>query len=264
MIPIKEYEEKYNKAKYLYLEEHKTLTAIGKELHMNRSRLSKKFKTEGIEIIHPQNYTKFNDTIFESIDTEEKAYWLGFLYADGSISNTNNTIELSLKSSDINHLIKFKYFLGFEENKHIFQDDVRCRFQFSNKKVKQDLCILGCIPKKSLILTFPTTNQVPSAFMKDFIRGYIDGDGCLHIKPNESPYLSIAGTKEFLQGLLKVTNWKNNKIYNPPNTKIYTISWGGKYVLNYLDFIYEDANIFLDRKYEKYQLLKKLDCRSKE
>ena len=78
---------------------------------MSRSRLSKKFKTEGIEIIHPQNYTKFNDTIFESIDTEEKAYWLGFLYADGSISSTNNTIELSLKSSDINHLIKFKYFL---------------------------------------------------------------------------------------------------------------------------------------------------------
>lgn len=262
MIPVKEYEEKYNKAKYLYLEEHKTLDAIGKELHMSRNRLSKKFKSEGIEVIHPQNRTKFDDTIFETIDSEEKAYWLGFLYADGSVSSANNTVELSLKSLDINHLIKFKHFLNFEENKHIFQDDVRCRFQFSNKKVKEDLCALGCIPKKSLILTFPSEKQVPQEYIKDFIRGYIDGDGCLYIKPNNSPFLSIAGTKEFLQELLNVTNWKNNKIYNPPNTNIYTIAWGGKYVLDYLDYIYENATVFLDRKYEKYQLLKKLNCRS--
>lgn len=264
MIPVQEYEEKYNKAKYLYLKEHKTLSAIGKELHMSRNRLSKKFKAEGIEIIHPQNYTKFNDTVFESITTEEKAYWLGFLYADGYMSNTSNTIELSLKSSDINHLIKFKRFLGFGENKHIFQDNIRCRIQFTNKKVKQDLCVLGCIPHKSLILTFPTIKQVPYTFIKDFIRGYIDGDGCLYIKPNNSPYLSIAGTQKFLQGLLNVTGWQNNKIYNPPHTKIYTIAWGGKYVLNYLDSIYENATIFLDRKYEQYQLLKKLNCRSNE
>lgn len=265
MIPIKEYEEKYNKAKYLYLTEHKTLSSISKELHMSRTRLSKKFKAEGIKIINPQNRTKFDDTVFESINTVEKAYWLGFLYADGSMSKNNNTIELSLKSSDIGHLIKFKYFLGFEENKKLFQDSVRCRLQFSNKKVKQDLSILGCVPKKSLILTFPTPEQVPRIFIKDFIRGYIDGDGCLYIKPtNHLPYLSIAGTKEFLQELLNVTEWKSNKIYHPPNTNICTIGWSGKYVLNYLDDIYEDATIFLDRKYEKYQLLKKLNCRSNE
>lgn len=54
------------------------------------------------------------------IDTEEKAYWLGFLYADGAVSKNTNTIELSLKSSDISHLEKYKSSLSFETNKHIY------------------------------------------------------------------------------------------------------------------------------------------------
>lgn len=257
MIPIKEYEEKYSRAKHLYLEEHKTLTEIGKELHMSRNRLSKKFKAEGIEVVNPQNCTKFDDTVFESITTEEQAYWLGFLYADGSVSSTANTVELSLQASDVKHLIKFKHFLGFKEDKYIYLDNFRCRLRFSNKKVKQNLCALGCVPQKTLILTFPTVDQVPKPFVKDFIRGYVDGDGCIHIRRNGLPYLQIAGTEAFLQGLLDATGWKRNKVYTPPHANVYTIAWSGKNALDYLDSMYGNATIFLNRKYELYQLLKK-------
>ena len=60
-----------------------------------------------------QNKTKFNENIFDCIDTEEKAYWLGFIFADGSIrSNGSFIFELSLKGSDINHLHKFNTFMG--------------------------------------------------------------------------------------------------------------------------------------------------------
>jgi len=87
---------------------------------LDRGTLSNNFKAEGIEIINKQNITKFNENYFDVIDNPDKAYWLGFLYADGAISSNNNTVELSLKSSDIKHLEKFRDNLGFSKDKHIF------------------------------------------------------------------------------------------------------------------------------------------------
>ena len=246
-------EEQYNIAKDLYLKEEKSLTYIGKTLHIDRGKLSNKFKEDGIEVINRQNITKFNQNIFSKIDTEEKAYWLGFLYADGCIGAKENDIELSLKSSDIHHLEKFRDFLGFPKDKHIFQNEIR------NKKTRQDLIDLGCIPRKSLVLTFPNEEQVPSYLIPHFVRGYIDGDGSVMIGPKYTPRLNILGTYDFLYNLRKQMGWKENKISYKNRQEqmgVCSIEWGGRYVINYLDDIYRNANIYLDRKYEKYQILK--------
>ena len=50
--------------------------------------------------------------IFEKIDTEDKAYWLGFLYADGSVGSKENKIELGLAEQDLHHIEKFRDFIG--------------------------------------------------------------------------------------------------------------------------------------------------------
>ena len=252
-------EEQYNIAKDLYLKEEKSLTYIGKTLHIDRGKLSNKFKEDGIEVINRQNITKFNQNIFSKIDTEEKAYWLGFLYADGCIGTKENDIELSLKSSDIHHLEKFRDFLGFPKDKHIFQNEIRCRISFRNKKTRQDLIDLGCIPRKSLVLTFPNEEQVPSYLIPHFVRGYIDGDGSVMIGPKYTPRLNILGTYDFLYNLRKQMGWKENKISYKNRREqmgVCSIEWGGRYVIKYLDDIYRNANIYLDRKYEKYQILK--------
>ena len=56
----------------------------------------------------------YDSNFFEKIDSEAKAYWLGFLYADGYIHrNYKNgkiksmSLELSLKSEDRAHLENF-------------------------------------------------------------------------------------------------------------------------------------------------------------
>ena len=49
-----------------------------------------------------------NENYFESIDSDEKAYWLGFLSADGYIHEGRNTITLALQESDKVHIEKFK------------------------------------------------------------------------------------------------------------------------------------------------------------
>lgn len=262
----KEYLKKYERAKELYLKHNFSLTKAAGEVGIDRRSLSNSLKEEGYEIINKQNMTKFDDTVFDKIDTEEKAYWLGFLYADGSISSNRNEVELSLKSSDIEHLEKFKSFLNFSIDKHIFQDSIRCRLHITNKHLKESLINLGCTPRKSLTITFPSEDKVPQNLQKDFIRGYIDGDGSIMINTRHNAgRLNILGTADMLNGIVNSMNWRQTKIRKKDTEKVYTIEWSGFYVTDYLDQIYKDATIYLDRKYQKYLEIKALtNCRSKE
>lgn len=92
---------------------------------------------------------------FKVIDTEEKAYWLGFLYADGCVGSTESKIELSLAEQDFHHIEKFRDFIGIN-NKISYRSAVKAyRYSFRSESCKQDLIDKGCIPKKSLILKYP-------------------------------------------------------------------------------------------------------------
>lgn len=192
---------------------------------------------------------------FEIIDTEEKAYWLGFLYADGSIGSKEDKIELSLAEKDLKHIEKFRNFMGIS-NKISYREKTKSyRMSFRSSKCKQDLINKGCIPKKSLVLKYPTYEQVPKELSNHFIRGYFDGDGWF--TNTESCFqIGIIGTQDFIKGFLdNIENInKDNKIFichREDGAKRYVF---GAYqdVLNFLNWIYKDANIFLDRKYEKY------------
>lgn len=255
---------RYTNAKQDVLSNGISLTKAEKKYHIKRQTLSRCLKEEGYTVVNRQNASKFNEHIFDKIDNSEKAYWLGFLYADGAVSKDRNTVELSLKASDIEHLRKFRDFLGFDKNKTIFCDDVRCRLQFSNKHTKYCLCKLGCLPQKSLILTFPSEQQVSNKFIKDFIRGYIDGDGSIMLNTAKTcGRLNILGTKAFLESLVSIMGWKRNSIQKRGN--IFSIEWCGYYVLKYLEEIYSQSDVYLDRKYQKFLQIRALqNCRLKE
>ena len=84
---------------------------MAKEYNTTIQTLSKKLKERGVEIINRQNTTKFNENVFDVIDSEEKAYWLGFIFADGYISSRDYGFEISLSIIDVEHLIKFNKFM---------------------------------------------------------------------------------------------------------------------------------------------------------
>ena len=231
----KGYLEKYEKAKKLYLYDNFSLTKAAKEVGMDRNALSHSLKEEGYEIINTQNMTKFDETIFDKINSEEKAYWLGFLYADGAVGSTRNSVELSLKSSDIKHLEKFRDFLNFSIDKHIYQDNIRCRICVTNKHLKESLISLGCTPKKSLTITFPSEQQVPKEFQKDFIRGYIDGDGSVMLNTKHTAgRINILGTLDMLESIIETMGWRHTKIRKKDDEQVYTVEWSGYYVTEYL------------------------------
>ena len=238
-----------------------SLTKTRKKFKVRASFLSQYLKSIGIEVINHQNIPRMNENIFEKIDTEEKAYWLGFLYADGYVEYEGNGIELSLQLSDKIDLEKFNKFI--QRTDIVKSDSYRCRVCFRNKKMHSDLIKLGCTPRKSLTLTFPSEKQVPRYLTNHFLRGYVDGDGCLYISRHKNssrtyPALNILGTEKFLLEIQNIMNWKKNKIYKKKDQNARTINYSGFYVLNMVDKLYKDSTIYLDRKYKKYLLFKKM------
>lgn len=137
--------------------EYRSLTKLGEKYGIKRQTLSKHLKSRGIEIINYQNISRLNEFIFDIMDSEEKFYWLGFLYADGNISSTGNRLEVRLSSKDLEHLEKFRKFLNLttEIRVGVCNGNGFCHLSVRNKHLWNTLNNLGCVPCKSLILTFP-------------------------------------------------------------------------------------------------------------
>ena len=159
-----------------------------------------------------------------------------------------------LKASDKHHLEKLKNFLEWDKEVKIRQNGKfsRCELVFRCKPMFNDLLNLGCHPCKSKDLTFPTETQVPDAFLYHFVRGYCDGDGSLGQLTKGAisyPRLSFCGTYEFIDMMLERTKWKRNKIRLRDND-LAIIEWQGKYAKEISHQMYDNANIYLDRKFE--------------
>lgn len=225
----------------------KGVTEIGKILNLDRAAVSRNLKKLGIDT---SRNTLIKD-IFHQIDTEEKAYWLGFLCADGYVSKYNQ-VEVSLALKDKNHLEKLKVFIN--TNTNIITDDHRCRLLFCSKELANDLASLGCVNNKSLTLTFPTEEQVPQELLRHFLRGYVDGDGCLCCT-SKTRQFSITSTKQFFDGMLERIGWDKEKCNYYPSGQAITWRCHKDVMPQYLKYLYDNANVYLNRKYEKYKTL---------
>lgn len=247
------------------VEQGKTGKEISRILNLDYSTVHIKLRKLNINLPNRHNELKFDNTVFDSIDTEEKAYWLGFLYADGNISSYNNTVELSLKGSDISHLRKYNSFLNNAKDvtlgvsKCNDKEFSRCRCSVTNKYFHKRLCDLGCIPKKSLVLKFPDKSIFKDqSFVYDFIRGYIDGDGCIGFTSTGRLTLQIISTKEFLEEIVSIfPEVFDNLIHKDKRraNNTYFIACTGTKAEYILEILYRNSTIYLDRKYDRLAVL---------
>jgi hypothetical protein len=225
-------------------------TKVARIVKINDNELVNHLKNEGVEV---KNGTyNHNINSFELIDTEEKAYWLGFIYADGYVTNSDRfNLEISLKRSDKDHLDKFLSFLMSDakvSDKTIYlggKEYLASRILIHSKKLVEDLISKGCVPRKSLILTFPNENILPQSLVRHFIRGYFDGDGSIQVK-YKSACIEILGTKNFLAEIAK-------RYDIPLKLRTHGQAWGlhfGKkiYTKKFIEDIYINNSISLDRK----------------
>eukprot|EP01084_Bolivina_argentea_P016220 30367_1 len=136
------------------------------------------------------------------------AYWLGFLFADGCVSDTKSPyrILLYLKCSDYSHVEKYKkalqstYHLGLSKNGNVINGYCKAMHSICDNSLAMDLIRLGCIPRKSLTLNWP--KNIPDEYVHHFVRGYFDGDGCIHFHKNrKSLDVSFLGASKFIMYL---------------------------------------------------------------
>lgn len=208
---------------------------------------------------------------FEKIDTEEKAYWLGFLTADGWISKneTSNagTVGIELQYSDMNHLKKFNKSIG--GNYQITDRWKACLISTKYKNKKHHMCVIrifSLIMYNSLIALGFSNNKtydcsipiLKKDLIRHYMRGYFDGDGCFTLT-NKSFHISfITASKKLNHDIYKILQDEeivasSSDYINDFGTKIYMLYINRNLdKIKFLDYIYKDSSIYLDRKYKKY------------
>lgn len=219
-----------------------------------------------------------DEDFFECINTEEKAYWLGFIYADGFITNkrkhNSRRLGISLGIKDIVHLEKFKKSINSDHKIYVYrttssaykENTEYCRIIITSEKICDDIERLGVLEHKSLVLTFPNKIQLPSIFKYHFIRGYFDGDGSITITNNANYAFKLCGTKELFNKIKDILGLNLNLEKRKKDKKNnYSLSVGGnRQVERILDLLYSNANIYLDRKYSRYMRLKDTNIKMDE
>ena len=243
-------------------------------LRNNGYERRKRNVVKGCEKLGASRKHHFNENYFDIIDTEDKAYWLGFLYADGNVSYGKDkngerkgcTVELSLAEKDKDHLYKFmkcidadnqypleKRIISLSNKKYIAY-----RLCLNSVKLGNDLEKHGCVPNKSLILKRP---NIEEGLIRHFIRGYFDGDGCITIKSTGYSVVSFCcNSKVFLENLKLYLESKNiicrnvvcerNSLRKKPIYILYLSKRENQ--LKFQNFIYSDKEIYLTRKYNKF------------
>ena len=217
--------------------------------------ICKVLKRRGIKVrsasINKRTYTT-NDTFFDTIDTEEKAYILGFLWADGN--NVNDRIRLLLKESDIeilnriNKIIQPSKPLRVYINKNNYKSISMC---IENKHMSQILNSMGMIPNKTFTIKFPNKRLLPTGLRRHFIRGYFDGDGSF-----TNGMFNITGNKYMIKsiGYLLKLNCKLDKIRIYPYKNSWALYCGRRYQLRRIyAYLYEDSSISLKRKQKRFK-----------
>ena len=240
----------------------------------------------------------FNEHYFDKIDDEHKAYWIGFIWSDGYLGHRirahrkeEYNLKISLIATDDEHLKKFnndingKYQIHYYQySPNAFRSDTNseARIFITNTyfgKVLKDN--YGIVPHREDCSKL--INSIPQHLIHHFIRGVIDADGSfchytiLERGHNVDKYsISICGSEMMLRfiekyfinlGILENIERKCLKRHNEESRDqgCLNLKLSGKLVVtNTLFHLYNDATIYLDRKYTKYlQIMEVVNCNTK-
>jgi len=259
------YKELLEQVVKLY-QEGKSQIYIEKNLHLTRKTIREhlkstgvKYKTKSEQWLIRYGNTDLREDAFETI-TPESAYWLGFLYTDGSISGDERegyTTELLLQRGDKGHIEKYRDFMRSSSKVEDVKPAGRLasRLRIGSKRIHDSLKALGFTNEKSY-------DAIPHESLqnsRDFWRGCIDGDGGVYCKDMikyMTHQLFMCGTLDTVCGFIWFCQDKigltSRKYPTDKGNGLYAISYYGQEAIKIADFLYKDASVYLERKYQTY------------
>lgn len=206
------------------------------------------------------NKKDFNINYFSDIKSETQAYLLGFIYADGSISKQTKkyssylTIQLAEQDKEILELFVKEIY----PSKNILKTSAGYyKITIYSNKLVEDLLNLGVKYNKTYKeLSIPL---IKKDLIHHFIRGFFDGDGSVwksspKAKRKQWGAEIITASKQFCNQLINTMNLSYNYNCRKAKVDIHRISFSGKKRMKFLyNYLYKDANVYLKRKYNKFQ-----------
>lgn len=252
----KEILEKYINKGFNYSE-------IANELSVSKNtvmRYSKKYGMKTLTGSQGARTHKFNELYFENIDSEEKAYWLGFISADGCVyeNSGSSRLQINLKGQDSCHLELFQQSIKSDYKisvKNIKTSTV-AQLKINSKVMCDSLSRYGIVPRKSLIVKMP---KLDNSLYRHFIRGYFDGDGCITESERGNRYtqkVCIVGGSEMLNSIKDITGINFGLYKLKRESEIYSLECSSsEAVTDFYIYLYTNATVFLNRKYEKFNFI---------
>ena len=230
-----------------------------------------RFTRAGYELRNNKDNSRkynINHNYFEEIDTEDKAYWLGFIYADGYITKNNNQkcFGISISEKDVEILYKLNKCINsnyeiknYTTSQGYSENTKYSRLLITSDKIFDNLLSHGVFENKSNNLKPPL---IKNNLIRHFIRGYIDGDGSIYKTKNKYGFdfhVNIIGTNELLTYIHNYL--KDNKLIQKDlnlekrkqEHKVSNIRYGGNnQTYNILKHLYNNSKLYLTRKYNIY------------
>lgn len=222
----------------------------------NRVSIYNLFKKYDLDLAEDRHRIySVDDTYFDNIDTPNKAYILGFLWADGHNNTQKGIVEMRLQERDKHILYDISqemknerplYYVAEKRPNH----QGTYRIYITSRQISDALLQYGMPSNKTYILEWPI--NLSDDLIPHFLRGFTDGDGSVGIS-----FVEWVGTKMMMKKIQEILFAKLGvpcTIYDTKNDIIKTIKISRKqYVRRILDWIYRDADLKLDRKFLKYQ-----------
>lgn len=238
-----------------------SIQKIGEKYNVTDVTVASWLRKENIKIREVGKISKTNQTMFDSIDTELKAYVLGLITADGSVS-THGEVTICLTEND-GYLLELINKKLFDNSGSIFvthQEDEKPRkcLRFCGKQIIKKLSEFDIVPNKTYSIS-SLSPKIPFELYHHYIRGLFDGDGvCSFFTDKQKKQKVRIGycahnrsfTESFRDFLNREIGLPKNKLFNTGGC--WQCSWSSfKDVKSFYDYIYKDATIFLGRKKKK-------------
>lgn len=226
--------------------------------NIDRSNFRLKLKEIGLYEDRKKKYA-CNEHFFDTIDSDEKAYFLGFLLADGCVKN-ENILSIGLKHEDRYLLESFKNLL---ESTYPITDEIKISnfspngteasyFRIRSKALCSKLKEYGIIPRKTFAAQFNPNNLISPQFINGYLRGIFDGDGWVSIYESGKE-IGFCGTEAVCSGISStLLSYLNVKSTCKPYSSIYRLRVSNTHDITQIyNFMYQNASIYLKRKKDK-------------